>query len=453
MDKLGGEDLGQVTSIRQVAWASLVGTSIEWYDFFVYSTMAALVFNQLFFPTFEPLIGTLVAFSTFATGFIARPIGGLIAGHYGDRIGRKAMLILTLLIAGIATFIVGLLPTYDTIGVWAPILLITMRFLQGIGFGGEWGGAVLMAVEHSPRDKRGFYGSFPQLGIPIGIVLANTIVAAFASLPEEQFLSWGWRVPFLLSIVLVGTGLFIRLKIMETPVFAQIKESGTEARRPIIDVVRAYPRSTLLAMGARLSESTTPNIYGLFMIAYGTQQLGLPRGEMLVATLISAFVGIFTIPAFGALSDRIGRRPVYMGGALFTAIFAFPGFWLINTEETGLIWLALVLGWSVGWGMMNGPQAAFFSELFGTRVRYSGISAVYQIGALFSGAVAAAIATALLVWSGGDSWPVSVYLIVMALISFVSLYLTSETLQLEMSERQPRESQTTAEGIEDSGTG
>ena len=254
MERVGGEGAGQVESIRKVSLASFIGTTIEWYDYFLYGTAAALVFNELFFPNVDPLIGTLSAFATFAVGFVARPLGGAIFGHYGDRIGRKAMLVLTLLMMGIATFLIGLLPTYETIGVWAPILLVVLRLLQGFGVGGEWGGAVLLAVEHSPRDKRGFYGSLIQIGAPAGLLLGTGAFIIVASLPEEQFLSWGWRVPFLVSVLLIGVGLFIRLKIPETPAFSQVKESGNEARIPIVEVFRTYPKNVLLTMGARLSE-------------------------------------------------------------------------------------------------------------------------------------------------------------------------------------------------------
>jgi MFS family permease len=272
MERIGGEHEGQTSSIRQVVAASFIGTAIEWYDFFLYGTAAALVFPALFFPEFSELAGTLAAFSTYAVGFAARPLGGIVFGHYGDRIGRKAMLILSLLIMGIATFLIGLLPTFEQVGVLAPILLVVLRFFQGIGVGGEWGGAVLMAVEHSPEGRRGFYGSWPQMGVPAGLLLANLVFAATsATLPE----AWGWRVPFLLSIVLVGVGLFIRLRIMETPAFRQVQDSHTEADMPIIDVVRTYPKNVLLAMGMRVAENGTFYILTAFVLSYITAELGL----------------------------------------------------------------------------------------------------------------------------------------------------------------------------------
>ena len=441
MDRVGGEDIGQRTSINQVALSGLIGATVEWYDFFLYGTAAALVFGQLFFPSSDPLVGTIAAFGSFAFGYLSRPVGAIVFGHYGDKIGRKAMLILTLLIMGIATFLIGLLPTYDTIGVWAPILLLVLRFFQGIGLGGEWGGAVLLAVEHSPRNKRGFYGSLIQIGAPAGLLLGTGAFLIVSNLPEEQFLSWGWRVPFLVSVLLIGVGLFIRLKIMETPAFSQVKESGTEARMPMVEVFRDYPKNVLLTMGARLSEGQVFNIFAVFAITYATTQLELTRSTVLYGVLIGAAVECLTLPFFGAFADRFGRRPVYMGGAAFCALFAFPFFWLLDTENTLLIWLALALGFAIGHSAMWGPQASFFSEAFGTRVRYSGTSFVYQFSGIASSALTPLIATALLGWAGGSPWLVVVFVIAYAAISFISTYLARETYRDEISEvradRQP----------------
>jgi MFS transporter, MHS family, shikimate and dehydroshikimate transport protein len=441
MDRIGGEDVGQRTSINQVALSGLIGATVEWYDFFLYGTAAALVFGQLFFPSSDPLVGTIAAFGSFAFGYLSRPIGAVVFGHYGDKIGRKAMLILTLLIMGIATFLIGLLPTYDTIGVWAPILLLVLRFFQGIGLGGEWGGAVLLAVEHSPRNKRGFYGSLIQIGAPAGLLLGTGAFLIVSNLPEEQFLSWGWRLPFLVSVLLIGVGLFIRLKILETPAFSQVKESGTEARMPMVEVFRDYPKNVLLTMGARLSEGQVFNIFAVFAITYATTQLELTRSTVLYGVLIGAAVECLTLPVFGAFADRFGRRPVYMGGAAFCALFAFPFFWLLDTENTVLIWLALALGFAIGHSAMWGPQASFFSEAFGTRVRYSGTSFVYQFSGIASSALTPLIATALLGWAGGSPWLVVVFVIVYAAISFISTYLARETYRDEISEvradRQP----------------
>jgi MFS transporter, MHS family, shikimate and dehydroshikimate transport protein len=426
---------GNMKSIRQVILASFIGTTIEWYDFFLYGTAAALVFNKLFFPNFDRLLGTLSAFSTFAVGFLARPFGGIIFGHFGDRVGRKSMLVYSLLIMGIATFLIGLLPTYETIGILAPAGLVLMRFAQGIGVGGEWGGAVLMAVEHSPKGARGFAGSWPQMGVPAGLLLSTSVfAAASSSLSEEQFLAWGWRIPFLLSVVLIGVGIFIRLRLLETPVFTRMVQNRSEAHRPLLDAFRDYSRNIVLAMGMRFAENGTFYIFTVFVLSYGTDELKLPKNIMLGGVILSAVIGLFSIPAFGALSDRVGRRPVYLFGALFTLLFAFPFFWLINSKSAILVWLAITLAVNVGHDAMYGPQAAYFSELFGTRVRYTGASLSYQLTSVFAGGFAPLIATALLASVGYAA--VAAYMALMALITLVSTYLASETYRGEISEEE-----------------
>jgi metabolite-proton symporter len=428
MQQQHAQDNPPPVSITQVAIASFIGTAIEWYDFFLYGTAAALIFNRLFFPTFAPLAGTLAAFGTYAVGFVARPLGGVIFGHYGDKIGRKSMLSLTLLLMGVATFCIGLLPTYDTLGVGAPLLLILLRVLQGFGVGGEWGGAVLMAVEHAPDGKRGFYGSWPQVGVPAGLLLSTSVFSLVSTLPEEQLLTWGWRIPFLLSILLVGVGLFIRLRIHETPAFNQVKDSGAEARLPLLDAIREHPWNIILAMGARIAENGFFYVYSVFALVYVTEQLKLPRTIILQGVLLATLCELVSIPFFGALSDRIGRRPVYMGGAALSALFSFPFFWLLDTKESLLIWLAVIIGLGLGHGAMYGPQASFFSELFGARVRYSGASLGYQLASVFAGGLSPLIATALLNWSGGRPWPIALYMTAMACITVVSVYLAAETL-------------------------
>jgi len=409
-----------------VAFASLIGTTIEWYDFFLYGTAAALVFNRLFFPNSDPLMGTLLAFGTYAVGFIARPVGGIVIGHYGDKVGRKSMLVLTLMIMGVATFFIGLLPTYEQIGIWAPIALVVLRLAQGFGVGGEWGGAVLMAVEHAPPGKRGFYGSWPQIGVPAGLLLANAVFSYFSSLPDEQFISWGWRVPFLLSIVLVFVGLMIRMRILETPAFARVKDRSAEARQPIIEVIRKYPKQVLLAMGARFAENGGFYIYSVFVLTYATQVVKFEQQTVLYGILIGAALELLAIPFFGALSDRVGRRPVYLFGAIVTAVFAYPLFWLIDTGSTAALWSGIAIAFVLSHAAMYAPQAAFLSELFGTRVRYSGASLGAQLASVFAGALAPLIATALL-REGYGGGAIALYVIGLALVTIVSVVLASET--------------------------
>lgn len=417
----------------RVVLASFIGTTIEWYDFFLYGTAAALVFNRLFFPTIDPLSGTMAAFATYAVGFFARPIGGIVFGHYGDRIGRKSMLITTLMLMGVATFLIGVLPTYEQAGVIAPVLLVTLRFIQGFGVGGEWGGAVLMAVEHGGTKGRGFRGSWVQAGVPMGLLLATGVFSIFSALPEAQFLAWGWRVPFLLGILLLGIGMFIRISVMESPIFAAMKAEQKPARAPIVEVIRRYPRSVFVAMGARFAENAYFYIFTVFVLSYATQQLGVARSTILNGVLIGSALQFFAIPFFGGLSDRLGRRPVYLGGALFLAAFAFPFFWLVDLKSSGAVWLAISLG-MIGHSAMYGPQAAFFAELFGTRVRYSGASLGYQLASPLAGGLAPLIAAGLLKWSGGQPWPVAVYLLVTAVITIVSVAAAAETSRQELVE-------------------
>jgi metabolite-proton symporter len=416
----------QPNNIRRVVIASFIGTTIEWYDFFLYGTAAALVFNKLFFPNFDALAGTMAAFATYAVGFFARPLGGIVFGHYGDKIGRKSMLVTTLMLMGMATVLIGLLPTYEQIGVAAPILLVTLRFVQGFGVGGEWGGAVLMAVEHGHESKRGFHASWVQAGVPVGLLLANGVFHLASSMDEKAFLAWGWRIPFLLGILLLGVGMFIRLKIMESPIFTEAKTADPGPKVPILAVLRDHPRNVVLAMGARFAENAFFYIFTVLVLSYGSQQLGMAKSSLLNAVLVGSAVQLIAIPYFGALSDKLGRRPVYLGGALFLTAFAFPFFWLLETRQTGLVMAAVVIG-LIGHAAMYGPQAAFFSELFGTRVRYSGASLGYQLASPLAGGLAPLIATALLERSGGKPWPVAIYLIVMAAITLVSVWLVEET--------------------------
>ena len=421
------------TPVGRVVLASFIGTAIEWYDFFLYGTAAALVFNKLFFPTIEPLAGTMAAFATYAVGFFARPLGGDIFGHFGDKVGRKSMLVTSLMMMGVATFLIGVLPTYKQVGVLAPGLLVALRFVQGLGVGGQWGGAVLMAVEHGHRGRRGFYGSWVQAGAPVGLLLANAVFKLFAVLPEEQFLAWGWRVPFLLGIALLGVGLFIRLRVVESPVFTEAKATQHALRLPVLEVLRTQPRNLLLTMGARLAENASFYIFTVFVLVYGTKQLGLPQSALLNAVLAGSAVQLVAIPLCGALSDRVGRRPVYLGGALFLALFAFPFFWLMDLRSAPWVWLAVVLA-LICHAAMYSPQAAFFAELFGTNVRYSGVSLGYQLAAPLAGGLAPLIATALLTWANGKPWPVAVYLIAMAAITLICVWLAKETHRAKFGE-------------------
>ena len=428
------DEASGVSPIRRVGLAGFVGTTMEWYDYFLYGAATALIFNQLYFPKVDPLIGTLAAFSAFAVGFVARPLGGIVFGHFGDKIGRKQNLIITLAIMGLATAAIGLLPTFEAIGIWAPIILVLLRVLQGFAVGGEWGGAVLMTVEHAPDHKRGFYSSWVQMGVPAGIVLANGVYLLFeTSLSEDAFLAWGWRVPFLLSILLVAVGLYVRLRIEESPAFSEIQESHAETQRPVMDVIRNQPKNVLVSLGARLGDNTIFTIFEVFTLTYLTQQVGLPESVALAGVLIGAGLEFFTIPLFGALTDRIGRRPVFLGGLVFCVLFTFPFFWLLDTAQPVLVVLSLVIALAIGHSAMYAPEASFFAELFDTRTRYSGASIGYQVAPILGGGIAPAICTALLVWSG-SYWPIALYMIAMGLIGVVSLYFAPETYNRDLYE-------------------
>ena len=431
-----GPPVANSGDVRRVVLASFVGTTIEWYDFFIYGTAAALVLDKLFFPPGDEFLNRMAAYGTFALGFFARPLGGIVFGHFGDRIGRKAMLVTTLMLMGVATCLIGILPTYETIGVAAPIMLILLRLVQGFGVGGEWGGAVLMAVEHGHSGRRGFYGSCVQMGVPAGLLLATGVFAVFSSMNEQAFLNWGWRVPFLFSILLLAVGMFIRLQIVESPLFVQVQDRKDVSRVPILDVFRQHPKNVLLAMGARFAENACFYVFSVWVLSYATERLGLEKRTVLTGVWIAAAFQIIAIPAFGILSDRVGRRPVYLCGALFLIAFAFPFFWLVETGIVVLVWLAIVLG-LIGHAAMYGPQAAFFSELFGTNVRYSGASIGYQLASPFAGGMAPLIATALLKWSDGASWPVSVYLIATAVLTVASILLAAETFDHDLGRMVP----------------
>ena len=424
-------------SILTIALISLSGSTIEWYDFFIYGTAAALVFPKLFFPEADPLTGVLLSFSTFAVGFLARPVGGIIFGAVGDRIGRKRTLAIALIIMGAGTTLVGLMPTYATLGAAAPIILTVLRFIQGLAVGGQWGGAVLIATENSPRNRRGFYGSFAQLGVPVAVILSNVLFLILEStLSTSQFASWGWRIPFLLSVILIAVGLYVQVRLEETAAFAEVQRTNTTVRAPLLDVIATYPKQILLAAGAFVCINGTFYILITYIISYG-KLIGVSSNTMLYGVLISAVFGFFAILGFAALSDRWGRRGLYIAGAALLGLWGFPLFWLVNTKSTILIWLALLVG-QIFLSMMYGPQAAFYSELFGTRVRYSGASLGYQIGAVFGGGLATIIAAALYE-ATKTSLSISVYIAVLAAISLISVLFLTETYQRDVTEMQVEE--------------
>lgn len=421
-------------SLRRIVAASLIGTTIEWYDFFLYGSAAALVFNKLFFPNEEPLVGTLLSFLTYAVGFAARPVGALVFGHYGDRLGRKRLLVLSLLLMGGATFCIGLLPTFGTIGVAAPVLLTMLRLVQGFALGGEWGGAVLLVSEHGDAKRRGFWASWPQTGAPAGQLLATGVLSALtALLSDDAFTSWGWRIPFLLSGVLVMVGLWIRLSVDESPVFkaalaraeARKAEESAIERLPLVSVLRDHWRDVLVAMGARMAENISYYVITAFVLVYSVEHAALGKQTALNAVLIASAVHFAVIPAWGALSDRVGRRPVYLLGAAGVGLWAFPFFALIDTKSFPALLLA-VTGGLVLHGAMYAPQAAFFSEMFATRMRYSGASIGAQFASVAAGAPAPLIATALLA-AYDSSVPISLYVIGAALLTLVAVGVAKET--------------------------
>jgi MHS family shikimate/dehydroshikimate transporter-like MFS transporter len=421
----------QGSSMQQIVWASALGTAVEWYDFVLYGTAAALVFNKLFFPTFDPVVGTIAALGSYAVGFVARPVGGAIFGHFGDRVGRKAMLMLTMIIMGSGTFLIGCLPTYEQIGIAAPILLTCFRLLQGIGIGGEWGGAVLMVIENSDRDRRGLFGSLVQMGFPAGLVLATLAFSAVSQLPEAPFLSWGWRIPFLISFVLVLIGLFIRMRLIETPAFQDLLARNATIDMPVVHVVVQEWKPFLISVGMKVSEVAWVYILTVFLVYYATTQLNLPRAVILDAVLYAALFELVTVPFFGWLSDQWGRRTLYIGGAILSAALAFPLFSLIDSKDALFITVTMIVAMSVAHATMYGPQASFMPELFGTGSRYSGASLGCQVSAAISGGFAPIVATSLLAWQG-NTHGVSLFLMGLALITLFSVVVAQETAQRPM---------------------
>ncbi|HEX8216613.1 MAG TPA: MFS transporter [Allosphingosinicella sp.] len=420
-------------SMRRVVGASLVGTMIEWYDFFLYGSAAALIFNRLFFPSFDPYTGTLLAFATYAVGFVARPLGGIVFGHFGDRIGRKRLLMLSLVLMGVATVLIGLLPTYAQIGVWAPVALIALRLVQGFAVGGEWGGAVLMAAEHGDDARRGFWASWPQAGVAAGSLLSAGVLALMAGLQSEaDFLEWGWRVPFLLSAVLVLVGWYIRNRVAESPMFEKaLGEAEIPPKLPALDVVRERPGAIVLGAGLRVGENISYYIITVFSLTFLVEVAAESRSLALNALLIGAAIQFFAIPGFAMLSDRIGRRPVYAFGGIGLAVFAFAFFPMLASGEEALIILAIVVA-LVLHSAMYGPQAAFITELFPTRIRYSGVSIAYQLTSIVAGSLAPIVALTL--YSEYQSaLPVAIYVGIACLISGVTALLARETKGIELA--------------------
>ncbi|MDB2644017.1 MHS family MFS transporter [Luminiphilus sp.] len=425
----------KATNMRKVALTSLAGTSIEWYDFFLYGTAAAIIFPIAFFPQdLPPMVLLIISFSTFAVGFIARPLGGIVFGHFGDRVGRKRTLVVALMMMGVATTLIGLLPTYDSIGLAAPLCLVLLRFIQGLAVGGQWGGAMLLVTESAPADQRGWYGAYAQAGAPMGVILANlAFISVSASMSDEAFLAWGWRLPFIASILLIAISLFIQLRVEDTEAFKALQaeqaaspQQAVAARSPVLEALRRYPRRIFLAAGAFLSVQVTFYILIAFVIAYGLNSptVDLTRDELLVSVLVAAAIMMPAQFYFSGLSDRVGRKQIYRWGAILTGIWGFAIFPLVDTGIPILITLAVTMG-MVLLGMQYGPQAAYFTELFATEVRYSGASLGYQIGAILGGALAPTIA--VLLWQELGIIYVSVYILVAALLTLWSLSQLEET--------------------------
>jgi MFS transporter, MHS family, shikimate and dehydroshikimate transport protein len=417
----------KAASMRTVVAASAVGTTIEWYDFLIYGTAASLVLNKLFFPTQDPLVGKLLSIGTIGVGFFARPFGAIILSHFGDRVGRKSMLILTLVSMGFATTLIGLLPTYASIGVLAPITLVACRLVQGIAVGGEWGGAVLMTTEHSPSAMRGFYGSIVQIGFPLGMALGTASFFALAYISDEQFASWGWRIPFLASAALVVIGIFIRLRIEETPDFKRVLRDGNVSRFPVVETIWHHPKDLIIGLGARITEISWIYVLTIFGLSYAVTNLGLSRSLVLGAIALGAAVELITIPLFGSLSDRVGRRMIYLLGCVAAICLSFPVFWAIATRDPVVVVLAFIVGMSVGHGIMYGVQPSFLSEMFPPNLRYSGASLGYQIAAPLGGGLVPLAAAAIVGMGSGATWPVSLLMIGIASVTIVAVLFARET--------------------------
>lgn len=422
--------------LRRVVFGSVVGTALEWYDFFIYGTAAALVFGTVFFPKAEARTGVLLAFATFGVGFLFRPLGGILFGHLGDRIGRKMTLIVTTLVMGVSTGVIGLLPTYKTIGVAAPILLVLLRVCQGLGAGAEFGGASTLLAEHAPHHRRGFFTSFAQTGVQIGL-LTGTIVFLFVSqLSDEALFSWGWRVPFLVSFLMIGVALYVRLRVEESPIFKEMRATQTILKLPVLDAIRRYPRNMAIGIGAHVADTAVIYLYATFTVNYITKTLGLSRSIALTGIVVFSIIVIVLQPIYGALSDRIGRKPLNVFSVVFTAAFAFPFWLLVNTGTPALIWLALIIATSLGWAPMIAVQPAFYAELFGARVRYSGFATSREVGASIAG-FSPLLAAWLQNQLGGEPWLIAVLMIAVCAISLVAFLLAKEGKDINIEDLGP----------------
>jgi len=428
-ERTGGDEVfaDRASEMKRVVISSIIGTTVEWYDFLIYATASALVFTKLFFPSSNPGVSAIASFGTLGVGYFARPLGAAVFGHFGDRFGRKAMLAATIVIMGLGTFLIGLLPTYGQIGVAAPILLVLLRLLQGVGLGGEWGGAVLIVVENAKSQNRGLLGSMVQLGYPLGTLAAVGAFALLSHMSEADFLGWAWRLPFLISIVLAAVGLYIRLRLQETPVFRKLQAENKLARLPVVEVLTKEPRAFLTAVGLKLSEISYALIAGVFAINYVTVRLGMPRSVILNAIFVSSIVALLAIPLFGWISDRVGRKTMFYAGTVFAMAFAFPFFWLLDTKDPLIITLTVAAAITFGQMIGFAAGAAWYTELFAASMRYSGASLGFQIGAAISGGLTPFAAATLLTWTNGATWPISIYLIALALITLRATIGAPET--------------------------
>lgn len=421
--------------MRKIWIASLVGSAIEWFDYFLYGTVAALVFTKIFFIAEDPTVGLLLSYASLALAFLIRPFGGIIFSHIGDRVGRKKTLVMTLSLMGIATVLMGLLPTYQAIGIAAPIILVTLRLIQGLGIGGEWGGALLLAVEYAPKEKRGLFGSIPQMGVPIGMFLGSgalTLISTTVSM--EAFVSWGWRIPFLFSAFLVIFGMWIRKGIDETPSFKEVKESGEIPRIPLVETLRHHWKEVLIAIGAKVVETAPFYIFSTFIVSYGTSNLGFSNTQVLVTVMIATIITTILIPIMGSLSDKIGRKKVYVYGTLAMVAYAFPYFWLLEQKTMLTLILATVIGLGVIWAPITAVLGTMFSEIFSAKVRYTGVTLGYQIGAAIAGGTAPLVATALLLEFDNSYIPIAIYIMFTGIISLLAIWAVKDRRHQELDE-------------------